>query len=61
VRTPVLRCSSSKLREHIGKIYPTYGEPENMFAEIVAEISKDTSAPAHGAEGNAANVHHNSC
>ena len=31
--------------EHIGKIYPLYGEKEYTFAEIVAEIGKVTGQP----------------
>lgn len=32
-------------KDHIGKIYPLYGEKEYTFAEIVAEISKVTGQP----------------
>jgi uncharacterized protein YbjT (DUF2867 family) len=31
--------------EHIGKVYPLYGEKEYTFAEIAAEISKVTGKP----------------
>jgi uncharacterized protein YbjT (DUF2867 family) len=31
--------------EHIGKIYPLYGEKEYTFAEIVAEINKVIGQP----------------
>jgi NAD(P)H dehydrogenase (quinone) len=32
-------------KDHIGKIYPLYGEKEYTFAEIVAEISKVSGQP----------------